>query len=146
MLEINIVPVSKDNWFECTKLSITKEQENIFPAGVVYWLAESKFENSFIPLSIYLKDTLIGFCTIGIEPDTNLMWIIAFMIDKKYQGNGYGKRALEKLIGYIRRNYEGDSLTIGHRPENIVAEKLYSSFGFIEISRTKKEVLRRLTF
>jgi diamine N-acetyltransferase len=146
MGEIMIVPVSKDNWYACTRLSVTKEQEELFPCSVVDWLAESKFETSFIPLSIYWGDVLIGFSVIGIEPKTNMMWIVAFMIDKDHQGKGYGRKAMKELIVYIKKNYKTNSITLGHRPNNHRAGGLYASLGFEVIKTTEKEVQRRLTF
>jgi RimJ/RimL family protein N-acetyltransferase len=145
MGDITIRPVTKENWYACTQLSVTEEQKALFPASVVYWLAESKFEPSFLPLSIYAGEVLIGFSTIGIEPDTGLMWIVAFLIDQHFQGKGFGRRALCALITYIKEHFSVSSITIGHRPENYIAQKLYASCGFDIINVTEREILRRLS-
>lgn len=57
-----------------------------------------------------------------------------FMIDKRYQGKGYGKKAMELALDYIRTFPCGkaDICWLSYEPENEVAKKLYASFGFIE--------------
>jgi len=54
------------------------------------------------------------------------------MIDKNYQGKGYGKLALAKLIETIKENFDYKEIYISYVPENITADKLYSSFGFVK--------------
>ena len=57
-----------------------------------------------------------------------------FMIDKRYQGKGYGKKAMQLALDYIRTFPCGkaDTCWLSYEPENEVAKKLYTSFGFIE--------------
>ncbi|ARC84803.1 acetyltransferase domain protein [Clostridium argentinense CDC 2741] len=52
------------------------------------------------------------------------------MIDGRYQGQGYGKYALEKLIEKIKEETKCDRICLSFHPENRSAEKLYSGLGF----------------
>ena len=56
------------------------------------------------------------------------------MIDKRYQGKGYGRKAMQLALDYIRTLPCGpaESIWLSYEPENEVAKKLYSSFGFVE--------------
>ena len=56
------------------------------------------------------------------------------MIDKTYQGKGYGKEAVKLALEYINTFPCGaaDYCWLSYGPENDVARNLYSSFGFIE--------------
>ena len=56
------------------------------------------------------------------------------MIDKKYQGNGYGKEAMKLAIDFIKTYPSGktDYCWLSYEPENEVARKLYLSLGFEE--------------
>ena len=56
------------------------------------------------------------------------------MIDKSYQNRGYGKKAVELALRFIRTYHCGkaDSCWLSYEPENTVAKSLYASFGFIE--------------
>ncbi|WP_235441498.1 hypothetical protein [Paenibacillus sp. IHB B 3415] len=46
-MTVELKPVSIENWYECTQLTVKPEQLNVFPAPVVYWIAESKYVDEF---------------------------------------------------------------------------------------------------
>ena len=56
------------------------------------------------------------------------------MIDKRYQGKGYGRRAIELALDFIRTWPCGKAeyWEISFEPENTHARELYSSMGFEE--------------
>ena len=61
-------------------------------------------------------------------------YIWKFMIDEKYQGNGYGKEAMIEALNMIR-SFKSDNIEycfISYEAENTVARNLYLSFGFVE--------------
>ncbi|MOA00202.1 FR47-like protein [compost metagenome] len=56
-----------------------------------------------------------------------------FMIDKRYQGKGFGLVAVCKVIEEIsKREDRSDVLKLGYRSENERAKRLYAKAGFIE--------------
>lgn len=61
-----------------------------------------------------------------------------FMIDKRYQGRGYGKEAMLLALDYVRTFPCGKAeyCSLSYEPENDVAAKLYHSFGFKENGET----------
>lgn len=147
-MEISLQPVSSENWYDCTKLDVTKDQKKVFPAPIVYWIAESKYVTEFQPLAIYYNTEIIGFIVYCKTPDSNgNYWVPALMIDEKYQGKGYGKEATKQLIALMREIQHCQRIMIGHRPENTVAGNLYESLGFEKISNEliDGEVVRLLT-
>ncbi len=56
------------------------------------------------------------------------------MIDKRYQGKGYGKEALRLALDFIKTWPCGkaDLCWISYERDNIIAKNLYASFGFKE--------------
>ena len=56
------------------------------------------------------------------------------MIDKEYQGRGFGKAALAASLDFIRTWPCGTAeyCWLSYEPENERARKLYSAMGFIE--------------
>jgi diamine N-acetyltransferase len=56
------------------------------------------------------------------------------MIDKRYQGKGYGRQGMLKVLEHIRTFPYGKTniAVLSYEPENIVAKKLYESLGFVE--------------
>lgn len=79
----------------------------------------TKMTNGYaFPFGIYDGDTPVGF----------------LMIDKAYQGKRYGKEAVRLALEFIKTYPCGDAeyCWLSYEPENQVAAKLYSSFGFEE--------------
>lgn len=103
-----------------------------------------------LPFAICKNHKPIGFLMIGyglaedddlededpefIKMVKNSYCLWRFMIDKRYQGRGYGRKAMELALDYMRTLPCGkaDNIWLSYEPENEVAKKLYASFGFIE--------------
>lgn len=52
-------------------------------------------------------------------------------VDKRYRGIGVGKKIIEGLIELCKNN-SINSMTLEVRKSNIVAQKLYKKYGFVE--------------
>ena len=65
------------------------------------------------------------------------------MIDRAFQKKGYGKEAVSLALDFIRTFPCGkaDICWLSYEPENIVARRLYASFGFVETGETDGEEL-----
>lgn len=143
---MTLKPVTVENWYECSQLRVKAEQLNVFPAPVVYWIAESKYVDDFELRAIYWEEDLVGFIVFCMKPDKDdNYWIPAVMIDEKHQGKGCGKAAMEMLIEFMR-NSKCKRIMIGHRPNNQIAGRLYESLGFKKVSEEiiDGEVIRLL--
>ena len=66
------------------------------------------------------------------------------MIDKRYQGNGYGREALRLAVDFVRTAPCGKAeyCWLSYEPENEVARKLYLSSGFEERRNSAKKTKR----
>lgn len=142
---VTLSPIDQSNWYACTQLEVTDEQKNVFPVSAVYWLAESAY-CGFTPLAIYDGEQLAGFAVCAVDPDDGSCWIMAYMIDRKFQHRGLGRYGMEKLINHIKEKHGCHKIVLGHRPENERAAGLYTSLGFIEVKRDEHEVIRELRF
>ena len=147
-MEIQLKDVNNNNWYNCTKLSVTEEQKKIFPIPIVFWMAKAKYEDHLKELAIYNNDNIVGFCVYSLkDPDDGNPWIVSIMIDKKYQKRGFGKEAIKELIKLIKSFCNCNKIMIGHRPNNIVAGKLYESLGFKKTGQIfDGEIIRCLKF
>lgn len=143
---INLKKVDESNIWEVVSLTVRPDQSN-FVATNTESLLEAYVSITAgvpaLPFGIYNNDTLVGFVMFGYgstgdedEPqiaDGNYcLW--RFMIDEKYQGQGYGKQALEASIKYLQSEPVGPAeyCWLSFEPENEVAKNLYQSFGFQE--------------
>ncbi len=53
-----------------------------------------------------------------------------FMIDKNYQGQGYGKVSMELWMSMIKRKTDIVTMELCYIEDDYIAEKLYKSLGF----------------
>lgn len=56
------------------------------------------------------------------------------MIDQSHQGRSYGRQAMQLALDYIRTFPCGPAqyCWLSYEPNNLVAKRLYESFGFAE--------------
>ena len=132
-MSILLKEVNNDNWFDCVKLKVAEYQSK-FVASNSFSLAQSKYEPDCMPFCIYDNDTMIGFIMFSLDRDDDdlkdTLWICRFMIDEKFQGKGYGKASMVKILEYVKNNYDFNEVYLSEVPENFVAKGLYKSFGF----------------
>lgn len=140
---IELRKITCDNLNECIKLE-PYENQTSFVASNVLSLAEAYValtNNECVPMpyAIYNDETMIGFVMLSYnKPDEiikeNYYYVWRFMIDKNYQKKGYGTNAMKKALDLIKIFPHGkvSSVYLSYEPENVVAKKLYETFGFVE--------------
>ncbi len=142
--------------WDILKLKVSEDQQG-FVAGNDISLIEAyiaKIENGQIfPFGIYKNDLPIGFLMIGYGADSswdkapaiaqNNYDIRRLMIDTKYQGRGYGKKAIKLALEFISTSPCGKAkyCWLSYEPENKAARDLYRSFGFVETGEKDGEEL-----
>ena len=132
-------PVTNDNWKELIRLKVREDQTH-YVASNLYSIAEAQFGDDdhghweFHPFGIYDGSTPVGFLMYGInfEHPKQQAFIIRLMVDEKYQGKGYGRFGMEKMLESFRADERIRVVGISYEPENEGARKLYASLGFVE--------------
>ncbi|WP_282138701.1 GNAT family N-acetyltransferase [Rossellomorea aquimaris] len=80
-------------------------------------MLQSKYVVDQYPLGIYHQDSMVGFIMYGIDPETSRMEMSRLMIDRKYQGRGYGKKATQLLIEKLTHTFANIELFTSAEPE-----------------------------
>ena len=131
---INLKPVTAENWKDCADLELAPGQEDFLPSNL-YSIAEAQFYPQASSLAIYShQDLLVGYAMIGREVHSGKWKIFRLMIDRSHQSKGYGTAALEKLLARINRQPDGHEVLVSYQEDNQVAKEFYAEFGFEEIS------------
>lgn len=126
---IQFKEIDRDNFFDVIELRVSEKQKS-FIAPNVFSLAQAKAFPECICLAIYHNDTLVGFTMYCMDFEDKEYWIYRLMIDAKFQGKGYGRAAMEKLIHHIKQDKEHQVIYISFEPENSGARHLYEKLGF----------------
>ena len=133
-MNIYLKDIDKENWKECIMLTTNKDDKHFvceeFVASNALSIAQSKIENGWITKAIYCEDSMIGFTMYGYCYESSFYEICRIMIDHKYQGKGYGKLVLGKVIEEMKEFKDCNKVFLSFYPENQIGKQLYENFGF----------------
>ena len=154
---IELRKITFDNFDECIKLEPKAEQKS-FVASNLCSLAEAYValtnkECIPMPYAIYNNETMVGFLMLSYgeayeNKDETAYWVWRLMIDKGYQGKGYGREAMKNALELIKTFPHGEASTVylSYELENAVAKALYGSLGFVETGKIEDgEMVAKLT-
>ena len=144
---IRIEKVNGKNVWDLLKLKVSDEQRNFVASNdisIIEAYTAITGNGYAFPFGIYEEDKPVGFLMIGFDVDDYWedapaiakgnynLWRL--MIDKAYQGRGYGKEAVKLALDFIKTFPCGaaEYCWLSYEPENESAKNLYSSFGFAE--------------
>ncbi|WP_160672548.1 GNAT family N-acetyltransferase [Clostridium sp. C8-1-8] len=138
-MSIYLKDIDDQNWEQCIMLTTNKEGKHFiceeFVASNALSIAQSKIQKGWITKAIYDEDIMIGFTMYGFCYEHNFYEICRIMIDYKYQGKGYGKRALGKIIEEMKNFKDCNEVFLSFDTENQIGKKLYESFNFKSTGR-----------
>jgi len=135
---LTIREVTRENWQAALRLVVHPDQQRfiseVVPIAAIA-LAKAYIRPGglrWLPYTFYVGTEMIGFTELAYEPgSTDNYWIFHFFIDIAYQGQGYGKQALLLFLDFIKLQHPHcHSIHLTVHPENIAAQRLYSSAGF----------------
>jgi diamine N-acetyltransferase len=110
-------------------LSVSDSQKN-FVASNAISIAQAHFSKNAWVRAIYADETPVGFVMLYQSPKRSIYYLWRFMIDAKYQGRGYGYKALELIINHVKTMPFARSLTLSVVRAEGGAEEFYKKFGF----------------
>lgn len=139
---VTLREITKDNWRDVAALSVADSQTAILTNNLQS-LCESHYAEDAWVRAIYADDTLVGFLMLSIWPVEDWYAVWRFMIDQKYQAQGFGRKAIQLAIAHIKEHHPKAKqiklMTAGPEGKKGVAAKespykFYASLGWREIS------------
>jgi len=95
-------------------------------------IAQAHFAEHAWFRAIYADETPVGFVMLWDDPEKSEYYLWRFMIAAPYQRSGYGRRALEQLIGYVKTRPNATELRASYVPMDGGPEGFYHKLGFEE--------------
>ena len=137
-MQVQLKDIDAANWHEALKLELNAGQEH-FVATNVYSLAEAYVKPEwpvYRPFAVYDGEQLVGFAMYAGDPaSARNHYVQRLMIDRRFQGRGYGRAAMVELLRLIRENDTCEEITLTVAPDNANAQNLYRSLGFEDTGR-----------
>ena len=144
-MSIYLKNIDENNLLVCVLLTTNQDGKHYvfeeFVASNAFSIAQSKVQKGWTVKAIYNEELIIGFTMYGYCYETDFYEICRFMIDHKYQGKGYGRVALIKIIEEMKINEDCKEIYISFDPNNKIARSLYESLGFKDTGKTLEEEL-----
>lgn len=126
---IKLVPVNEANYLNCIKLKVKKDQKEFVATNAISLAQAYVFPQRAKPFVIFNDEKAVGFMMFDIDLDKPEFYIWRFMIDAKYQSNGYGSKALLEAIIYLK-SIGAKRITLSHVKGNEKTSQFYLNAGF----------------
>lgn len=131
---LKLEEICDENFYDVVNLKIDSSQVK-FVASNDRSLAECylyRDNNDVFPFAIKVSDVVVGFVMYYTDDAEVSATVWRIMIDKNYQGKGYGKKAMIAIEKVIKSHGKYKTIHTSYNNRNKVAEKLYLSLGYKE--------------
>lgn len=142
--------ITGENIEDVIALEVAENQKDFQETTILRSFADAHMLNAdgipANPIAIYVDGIAVGFLmyiydTLDHESfekevfygkKSYFVWHI--MIEKRYQGKGYGKLAFEKMLMEMEKMPDGEAeyVSLFYHIGNVAAKTLYASLGFID--------------
>lgn len=123
--------IDKNTFADAINMQVHQNQRG-FMEDNLYSIAELSFEKDFKAKVIYDEELPIGFILYYFVKDNpDYVFLHRFMIDKKLQGKGYGRAALEASVKLFKEEFPSIAcVELMHYPDNQIGANLYTAMNF----------------
>ena len=127
---IHLEPVTKDNLDEVLSLTVHGSQKG-FVSTTAESLAQAYvYKDTAFPFAVYDGREVVGFIMMGYYEAKHYYTLWKLLIDRNHQHKGYGRKALELGIAFLKDRLHATEIYTGVSPGNLAAKSLYHSVGF----------------
>ena len=122
--------VTKENLREILNLEVAPDQKKFVAPNAVS-IAQAYFDREIAWFrAIYADETPVGFVMMVDNPSESEYYLWRYMIDARYQGFGFGWRALELVVEYVKTRPNAKEFFTSCVPGDDGPYKFYEKFGF----------------
>ncbi len=98
-------------------------------------IAQAHFSPEAWFRAVYDGDEPVGFVmlydhTLGTAPEQREYFLWRLMVDRKHQGRGFGRAAVEGLVEHVRTRPDARRLLVSHVKDADRLARFYGSLGF----------------
>ena len=135
---INLREITSKNLKSIIDLNVKEDQKDYVALNSVS-IAQGHYSKSAWFKGIFYDDRPVGFVMLDLIEEENKCFLWRFMIDREYQGKGFGKIALTQVIDFVRSLNLYTYIATSYVPAENSAGGFYKNFGFIESEEIIKE-------
>ena len=130
-MDITLTPVTAENRAAAEALRVGADQVT-FIETVSECMEEADALSQWHPMGILHSGELIGFTMYGyfVESWGGRLWFDRLLLDRHFQGHGWGKEAIHVILTQMRREFPGEDIYLSVYDDNPHAISLYHFYGF----------------
>jgi diamine N-acetyltransferase len=134
--DVTLREITADTVDEVLRLKVAPDQECLVATN-----AKSIAQAHFHPevawfRAVYAGEVPVGFVMVWDDETGHEYGLWRLMIDERHQGRGYGRRALELVIDYVRTRPGASEFEAGAYPASGSAIPFYEKLGFVLTGET----------
>jgi diamine N-acetyltransferase len=135
---VSLREITKDTVRAILGLKVAPGQEH-FVASNAFSIAEAHFSDIAWFPAISAGETPVGFIMLADDPDKSEYFPWRLMIDARHQGKGYGRRAVQQLIDYVKTCPGATELLVSYVPGEGSPRDFYMKLGFQDTGRIEDD-------
>ena len=132
-MKAELKELTEENLEECLVLKVTDGQARYISTNEDSWKATKENEKVARPFAVCCDGKTVGFAMFAFDEEyedpNDRYWLWRFMIDERFQGNGYGTAALREIIRYFRE-HGANNIRLSTKEDNTAALSVYRKAGF----------------
>lgn len=129
---VTLQEINKETLRPILRLEVAETQKDFVAPNAVS-VAQAYFQRDQAWFrGIYADETPVGFLMLYDDPGEPVYFLWRFMIDARYQGLGYGRRAIELLVEHVKTRPLASELKVSYVPGDGSPGPFYAKMGFVE--------------
>ena len=141
--QTRVIKACLETWFKNPKdLNLTAPQMT-YPFKFNRWIADSYSRQNTVTYILKKDKWIVGYMSLQLQPQKDIIHLFHVFIDRSFRGKGFSKLLAQKAISYAQEK-NIPAITLFENPNNLIAIKLYESFGFTEEGYSKTGSLKLL--
>jgi hypothetical protein len=131
---VDLIELSEENWMDFAGLTVDESQRTFLASNIGIIARGYVYRNSRAKvIGIVADGTPVGLAMVRDMDDEPACYELQqFMIDKNFQGQGYGFRALELILAALKAEQKYACVEVCVKREDVQAIRVYEKAGFVD--------------
>ncbi len=113
---VSLKEITQETLRPFLNMKVAESQSKMVASNAVS-IAQAHFEKYAWFRGIYANETPVGFIMLYDDSDKPTYFLWRLMVDEAYQGLGYGRKAIDQLIAYVKTRPNATELLVSHVKE-----------------------------
>jgi len=127
--KVSLVEVTGETVRDVLRLNVADNQKHFVASNAVS-ISQAYFSDTAWFRAISYDGTFVGFVMLDLNTEEEDYYLWRYMIDERYQGKGYGKKALELIIDFVKKQPGAKAFFTSCVPGEGSPSHFYEKLGF----------------